>query len=60
VFVLAREGRGARLENLRRADTALDAHPIAGALALARMIEQARSGPVALSASYAIDVERAR
>jgi hypothetical protein len=59
-FVLAREGRGARLENLRRADTTLDAHPIAGALELARAIEQARSGPVALSASYAIDIERAR
>ncbi|HEX5656829.1 MAG TPA: hypothetical protein VFX59_06525, partial [Polyangiales bacterium] len=58
-FVLARSGRGPSLRNLRReAITVEDAHPLTGALALARMIEQRGEGTLALSDSWSIEVAR--
>jgi hypothetical protein len=59
-FVLAREGQGASLGELRRQPLEQGEHPLAGALALARLIEQNQSGTVAVGESLCIDVERAR
>lgn len=60
-FVLARSGRGASLTHLRRqALPSEHGHPLAGALALARMIEQRRAGTLALSDGelpWCIDVD---
>jgi hypothetical protein len=58
-FVLARSGGTASLRNLRRlAKPTENAHPLAGALALARMLEQQRSGTLAISEGWCIEVER--
>ncbi|HEY6877756.1 MAG TPA: beta-ketoacyl synthase chain length factor [Polyangiales bacterium] len=61
-FVLAREGGRAQLRAPRRcaAPHALDAHPLAGALALARAVEQRRAGTLTLSdgaSPWCVDVE---
>ncbi len=49
-FVLARSGRGPTLRDLRRQRMPHDnVHPLAGALALARVLEQQRAGTIALS-----------
>ncbi|MET0287513.1 MAG: beta-ketoacyl synthase chain length factor [Polyangiales bacterium] len=58
-FVLAREGDGIALRNLRRQPLTRDPHPLAGALALARCIEQQREGTVSIGESWCIDVESA-
>jgi hypothetical protein len=60
-LVLAREGGRVALRNLRRKETPVEhAHPLAGALELARMLEQQASGTLALSESWCIDVEHGR
>lgn len=64
-FVLAREGASAQLRALRRAamQHQLDAHPLAGALALAHALEQHRAGTLAIGEGdppWCLDVEFAR
>lgn len=60
-FVLARAGAGPRVDNLRREPmTREGVHPLAGALALARMIERRGSGTLALSdgsTPWCVDVD---
>jgi hypothetical protein len=58
-FVLANHGEGPTLCKLRReAQASEHEHPLAGALALARMLEQGRTGTLALSGEWCIEVER--